>query len=351
MVEQIEKEIHQLLLSQQSPKLIAKKLLRKKTLWSEDENPEAFLAICNFMWHAGLYKLIIKTTISRLKKKEFVPWSILIDIIEDQKISIDNEKKLFFIKGIIEQKQVPYMLTNHKWDKIHLPLKKLKNQIIKKKYKKNNKAFIQLIEDLEFIQAQGVLKKEEEILKKLKKIDPDNPEIQEKWLNFREKWSRYLLHEKKASLPYKKNFLDKGFTEQEKKQAEDMAQYIIPILKKNPEKSQDMALLFSFIGYDLLAIKLLKNNLKSMASKWLYSELLLQSHLFLECLSFLDIMEIEYKNNPETIFALTYLRAKAYYGLGKTEKAKSILSDLLKVRPNYRLTHYLLKKWNKKEIK
>ena len=343
MTQAVEKEIQKMLSTGQTPSSIAKHLLRKKNL---SRNTDDFLAVCRFMYQSGLYQLLIQTAISRLKKKEVVPWAFIIEILSSQKVKLPKGKRAFFIEGIIEQDQISSILTSCSWDKTHPELVNMKREAIEQINREKNHTFIKLMEDLEFIQAQGVLKKEEEILKKLKEIDPENPDINEKWLQFREKWGRNIIHQRKTHSLTKHRTASPP-SEKERKQVEKIAKSVKTILKKTPEKSYDMALFFSFVGYPYLAIQILKDHMDNVSSEWLYLDLLLQSNLYLDCLSFLDIMEVKYSDDPETIFALIYLRAKAYHGLGKKKKAKDILSDLLKVRPNYRLTHYLLNQWEK----
>ncbi|MDE0118444.1 MAG: hypothetical protein OXM55_00350 [Bdellovibrionales bacterium] len=347
MVLVVEKDIQKMLSSGRSPSAIAKNILKKINKGSIPDTPKNFLAVCRFMYQSGLYGFLIKTTISRLQNNQVIPWTFIIEILESQKISIPEDKRDFFIKGILEQDQIAFMLTNHKWDQYYQELKTMRMEKIEQIRRENNREFIRLMEDLEFIQAQGVLKKEGEILKELKKLDPENPEINEKWLQFQEKWGRQLILQKKTGLLDKKIISSPPLSKKEKKQAEKIAKSIKLTLKKNPEKNYDMALLFSFIGYPYIAIQILKDHLNNMSARWLYLDLLLQSEFYLDCLSFLDIMEVQYNEDPDTVFALTYIRAKAYYGLGKKDRAKSILSDLLQVRPNYRLTHHLLKQWEK----
>ena len=343
MVQEVEKDIQRLLSRRRSLASIAKYLLKKNSI---STNTDQFLAACRFMYQSGLYKLLIQTTISRLKKKEVAPWAFIIEILESQKIKIPNKKKAFFIKGIMEQNQVTSILTSHIWDQYYPELVNMKSKAIAQINREKNHTFIKLMEDLEFIQAQGILKKEGEILQKLKKTDPDNPKVHEKWLQFREKWGRSIINQKKTHLFRHRN-VSIAPPEKEKQQVTEIAQFIMKTLKEEPEKSYDMALLFSFMGYPNMATQILKDNLNTVASEWLYLDLLLQSEFYLDCLSFLDIMEVKYCDDPEAVFALTYTRARTYYGLGKKKKAKDILSDLLKVRPNYRLTQYLLKQWEK----
>ena len=347
MVHVVEKDIQKMLSSRRAPATIAKNMLKKINKGSIPDTSENFLAVCRFMYQSGLYGFLIKTAISRLQNNQVIPWTFIIEILESQEISIPQDKRDFFIQGILEQDQIASILTNHKWDSYYPELKTMKMEKIEQINRANNREFIRLMEDLEFIQAQGVLKKEGEILKQLKKIDPENPEINEKWLQFQEKWGRHLILQKKTGLLNKKHISSPLLSKKEKNQAEKIAKSIKLTLKKKPEKNYDMALLFSFIGYPYIAIQILKDHLNNMSARWLYLDLLLQSKFYLDCLSFLDIMEVQYSEDPDTVFALTYIRAKAYYGLGKKDRAKSILSDLSQVRPNYRLTHHLLKQWEK----
>ena len=340
----LEKEIQKMLIAKGSLVILARRLLKKA---SKYKDPSVFLSVCQFIYQAGFYDLLVETSIKRLKQKKILPWSLIIAIMESHKIKLPKKTRDFFIKGIIEQDQAGALLTNQLWDRRHPELIEMKEKKARKIRKKKNPKIVRLMEDLDFIQAQGVLKKEEEILKSLKKIDPHNPEVQEKWLKFQEKWGRDIIFQKKTLLHRKSDAFFVPPSEKEKTEVKNLARSIKAILQKKPEKSHDMALLFYFIGHPHSAIEILKDHINSVASKWLYLDLLLQSGLYVDCLNFVDIMEEEYHKDPETVFALTYARAKAYYGLGKKIKAKGILSDLLKVRPNYRLTHHILKEWEK----
>ena len=70
-----------------------------------------------------------------------------------------------------------------------------------------------------------------------------------------------------------------------------------------------MALLFSFIGYPYIAIQILKDHLDTMSAQWLYLDLLVQSELYLDCLSFLDIMEVRYNQDPDTVFCFNIYKS------------------------------------------
>ena len=337
-----------MLLKKQNPQMIARKLLKQKALV---QNQEDFLGICRFMHQAGLNKMLIQTAVEHLQTKKTVPWAFVINILDNCGINISKEVKTMFFNGIIEQNQIPYVLTCCNWDRDYPEWVKMKMDEINQINREKNSQFVQLMEDLEFIKSQGFLKKEEEILKKLKKLAPDNPSINEKWVQFRERWGRHIIQKKKqAALKGTPFHINSGVVDPEElKQMESIVQSVQDLVIKYPDTGYNMALMLFFMGYPKFASQILKDHLHSNAAKWLYADLLLQSKLYLNCLDFLDVMEKESDHQPEAVFALTYMRAKAYHGLGKKKKGKGILTELLKVKPNYRLAHYLLEQWKKED--
>ena len=342
----VEKHIQEMLSSHQSPVNIAKVLLEKKSIL---ENTDDFLAVCAFAYQAGLYGLLMKKIISNLEGKRFIPWGCLIEILTKKKLSLSKAEQTLIAQTIIDQKAVKALIGSQSWDKKFPQLQSMKFKEIDRVNKKANFTFMSLMEDLAFIKAQGVLKKEEDILKKLKKVDPENPIVVKKWLDYQERWSRHLLHEKKKVLLSKSKFTRSARAKKEDKEISLLVDAVNERLNAHPEKRYDMALLFSFADYTSCAMQILKDHLDTDSAQWLYLDLLLQSQLYLDGLNFIDILEEQYQADPEKVFDLTYMRAKIYYGIGKKEEAKEILRELSAVRPNYRMTYNLLKQWEQDE--
>ena len=338
-----EQHIQALLLKKQNPKEAAEKLLNQKNLL---QKPEEFLNVCLFMYKAGLHKMLLDTAINQLKKKEPAPWAALIAVLNDHKIQTLQQQKHLFFKGICQQKQIPNTLTSTFWD-LDSKWTEHKTKAIDSIYRKNNKTFIQLMKDLEFIESQKILEKEEEIIKKLMKLAPDHLEVQKKFLLFQEKNKHKLVKKRKPTQAKSLKILKDS--PQEQKSAEKLLKAAQKIIKKTPKAVYDLALMLYFMDQPLLAARLLENHIEKDSAKWLYADLLLQSRRYLNCLNFLDHLNTQAPTAPETIFALTYMRAKAYYGAGEKNKAKEILAHLLKVQPHYRLARYLLEQWQKEE--
>ena len=56
-------------------------------------------------------------------------------------------------------------------------------------------------------------------------------------------------------------------------------------------------------------------------------------------------LEIKYVDDPETTFAVAYLRAQCLRELGQEAAALETLRSLVRVRPNYRSAHALILEW------
>ena len=342
---EVEKEIHRGLLKGTPVREIGQKLLQKKKFLKDTE---AFLHICRFLFHGGLNRLLVQTALLRLEKEEVAPYAFLVEIFHLHKISLPSKTLKLFLKGLTLQNQVLSMTGSRSWDH-HLPrLKELKARHLGEFYKKQDKEFYQGLEDLKFVRSQGLSGKEKEILKQLKKKEPLNPLIHQEWLQFEEKEYREVVS-RQGPVRFKVPSRGPGTEDPElKKQIHSLLQEVQKKLKNKPENSYyDMALLFSFMGQSGEALKVLENRLSGPSSLWLYVELLMQSRLYLRCLEVLDQVELKWKGEPDTLFAITYARARACHGLGQKKRAVQLLSDLVSVKPGYRLARFLLQQWER----
>ncbi len=341
---EVEKDIHALLLKGDSPPQIAQSLLRKKRF---KENTEAYLHICRFMRQAGLFRMILESALLRLKANQTLPWAFLMEILSLQKVKVSLQAKKCFLKGILEQDQLLYVLNTRSWETSLSRFLTLKKDKIRKIYKSRDKQFVQLMEDLKFVQAEGILSREQEILKKLQERDPHNPFLAEELQKWQQKDSEAALRKRKEHTRFQHFMSSVAKDPERRKQAQNLLQFVKSCLKRKMAKSTDMAVVLSFMGYPDLAVDVLPPPTSPLSESWLYVDLLIQGELYLDLLQVLDTLQTRGHKDPEITFALTYARAQAYYGLGDRKKAKNLLKDLLNVRPRYRLARFLLNQWER----
>lgn len=114
-------------------------------------------------------------------------------------------------------------------------------------------------------------------------------------------------------------------------------------LKGQKTMPYDVALAFLSMGFYAEAAEMLKTSQEEY-QLWLRVHALIEARLFVEAL---DTASQIKPTESEGIYALSYLKALIYKGLGQDQMALSILKNIADNRPNYRHTQLLLEDWKK----
>ena len=123
----------------------------------------------------------------------------------------------------------------------------------------------------------------------------------------------------------------------------------LKLAKNRKDLTFDLALSFHFMDRPQMALEILnglKANETNSSTRWLKLELLLCNRRFVEALDLALELEIAEADDPETTFAINYIRAQAFWGLGQKDQALALIESLSRVRPNYRSIHSLKHKWS-----
>lgn len=95
------------------------------------------------------------------------------------------------------------------------------------------------------------------------------------------------------------------------------------------EVASDLAIAFLFMGDYERALEALAWAPAGASTDWLRCELMLESKRHIEALEALNRMEIKYIADPESTFAVSYLRAQALFGLGQHGSALEIMQSIV----------------------
>jgi hypothetical protein len=114
---------------------------------------------------------------------------------------------------------------------------------------------------------------------------------------------------------------------------------------ENREIALDLALAFWFLEDHNRALEILAWAPAGRAHDWLNAELLFASRRFVEALELLNTVEVKYVEDPESTFAVSYLRAQCLKELGQHASALEIMQSIVHIRPHYRSAHALILQW------
>lgn len=83
----------------------------------------------------------------------------------------------------------------------------------------------------------------------------------------------------------------------------------------------------------------------SESRDWLHLDLLIYNNKLVDALAYFKYLDKFYSQSASYFAAKIYYTAQCYWGLGEQKKAVELMETLFQVRPDYRLTSFLLKDW------
>lgn len=339
----IEIEIQRLLDEHKSLPSAADFLVQKIAA-PETSDPERF-AYWTFLYHAGLYRQLLKSMCLRLNEKQRIHWGLFVETLGRLKEKPSTPLLAATLKGIKRQNGFEDLWGTYVWDAFEAKFAEYRAAIYDAKLKLAQERRGVLLEKFHFLQSQRMHEQAERTIKRLVFLFPDDDELRKFKEAFIEERAREVLADKfygEPLLEVKANSL----TDEEESLLQIWVSEATRILETHPEAAHDLALLFLFSEADEPALTLNNAAKDSPRRDWLVAELLFRLRRYVDLLEFLNMMESHYLDDPETAFGVAYLRAQALNEMGQSATAVEILRNIVQVRPNYRSANHLINEWS-----
>lgn len=271
------------------------------------------------------------------------PWELIIPWLTTNRLTFSLEEREQLKKVWSQQKALNIVAKNLLWSVVFEELPEWRAAARFDLQRKILQIRDLLFEELKTWKSQRMREQEQKVLRRLNKKFPQDRDIQKESNNFRESQAFETLHDKLRERRNKVIPL----------RFEDEVTELPPLWRQELE---DKANLFPDLCYDLTlhccfcedwvwALHLVTQAPESQARDWLELEILMKLRRYVDVLQALTTIEMRWPHDSETFFATAYIRAQAYYGLGRKQKALEILESLLASRPLYRQGAELLSIW------
>lgn len=338
----IEMEIQILLQSGTPAESLGETLLEKlqssEYEWSNDNLNSTY----NFLLRSGQARLLIHFVLKNLREKKLVlPWGHFIEAIHQLYEELEPEILIAIKKGILETNGQQQACRSFKWDALigemqtwraqKSELFALQSPLIKR----------DLLEKLRTLRTQQLFTAENELLRRLEKMFPNDPEIQKEKLQAKERHAYDVLNRYSGLKNTEMNF-EEG---PDILALQNISESLLEASRQNPDMCCDFAIAAWMLDDFEKAYQILEFAEDSPSSIWLRTELQLKTRRYVELLDDLIKIELFFAEDPETFFATALLRAQAFWGLGQKHTAIEILESLLASRPAYRSASILLETW------
>lgn len=337
--EKLEKKILEFLDKDFSPQKIFEKI----------KNHPNFEQVSCFLYNSGLDKTLLKFSFTRLQKNKPIAWAYVLKLFSKYKITPNKkmEKMLFHYWLKNKDNHSSALFACKEWGDISPEFQHLRLVYIQGLEEKNTSEEGHLLEQLEFVQAQELIKEEEEIIAKLLFINPNNPDY---------KILKKELEEKKALLTIQKqkkgiskdisaDFFRKAFSEQQKIK-ESWFSAILFQVKKNPKNAKDLSFFLYFCGWPDKALEVLETHISQISDYWFYLDWTLETKQYTKGLELINRLFKEMKGGEAFLLPLLYMKSQMLYALGKKAMAVEYLTAIAQVQPDYKSAQYLLDKWS-----
>ena len=302
-----------------------------------------------FLYLAGRHKSLFYFAIESLQSKKPFPWPFLLDVFIQHEITPSPaEAGILFHTWLKDcAGKYPALLACRGWDNISLEFEQIRSFLLEELREKNISESVQLLSQLDFVQSQNLIKEEEKIIAQLLEKEPENQKFRELQKNLEEKKAVILIQKKKQSLSQIRFSEEGKFIPEQKPFKERWFQIISSLADQNPDKAKFLAFFLYFAGWPEKSIKIMEKRISEGANCWFCLDWLMETRQYAASLELINNLLINKQDDPDALFFLNYIKARALYYLGKKSKGIEHLNAILRVRPDYRGAQSLLDRWMK----
>lgn len=346
-----ELELREILRKRRTPELQLKaalKAIADPSISWEERRP-----IWHFLWASGFHKTLSLTLAKSLRSKFRTPFDLIVALLDRHRIVPSSLVLSALEKGLTKQDAISDIAAPVHWLKLSASLKLKHSEYLDLLAKQEHELKQGLIDKFEFLVSQRMRDQAMRVLQRLIDTYPEDKELKRKKSEMEQQWARDIFSER-ASMP-RVIYDEWERTHTEKSPAdldmlENLSLEATKIYLEDRGFAASFAMSMLFIGEYSLGLDALVWAEESPSKDWLKAELLLMGRRYVELLDWLQQLEIKYISDPETTFAVSYLRARALKALGQRHPAIEILKSIVQIRPHYRSAHALILEWAEGEL-
>jgi hypothetical protein len=318
---------------------LVKRILDESLPWEEKRS----------CWHllylSGREGTLAHALTQCLKAKLRVPFDLLIQLCTQQAIKPTPIAIESLIKGLRKQGALDELIGSPGWDRWDKRLRQMRTQLLERKIAEQKRFKDGLLEKFEFLQSQRMTEQAGRVLRRMVELYPEDPHFAELKSRFDEQWAREVLANHMASSQAQIERTQTAPSTSDQEMLNCFLREGEKICVEHREFAADLAIGFWWMENYTLALEILAWAPPTVGHDWMKAELLYAARRFIEALEHLNTLEIKYIDDPETTFAVSYMRARCLRSCGQEAAAQEILQSIVRVRPNYRSAHALLLEW------
>jgi tetratricopeptide (TPR) repeat protein len=337
----LELEIQQLMVTVGKAEVVINDLVNR---FDQFTQPEEIFTICQFFINSGQIQKFISVCLRQVEKNDYIPWTLVMEVAGLNKLSLNNEIVIELLRAY--QKTDPKFDTllsfqlDH-WSEEFVKVREAANISWENRHIEKKK---DLKDQLQFLKAQRIDEEEAKVLEKFENMFPDDTDIKRQRQDLVERKARDVLS-KSSGRDVVDEPVEQKLGVDEQKFKKLLTEACFEKISKNPNHAYDLSLLLYFMGFYDTSLEMIRLSPPTTAADWFRLELLLMARRYVEALTETSQLELKYAQFPEATIAALYSRARAMWGLHRSDEAIELLKRLIDIRPNYLSANSLLQEW------
>lgn len=345
----VELEIKNLLNEIDDVEIVANRLIEHLESSPDLLTQDNINAICRFLLSSQNPARLINFVLKHIDNETIaIPWPYFLEAIGIINIELDETTLAALVQGVQEDNAQSEAARSQKLTHVLPALQEWRTDRKFKIHKEYLNSKNLLLDQLVTLRTQQLYEQEKQLLKRLQKLYPGDPEIRQEVSEHKQ---RYALDVLQRRSPRSRSINENELAPKDPA-VEQALSALLQSLLEHVEKSPEMAFDFAVVAFMLesyeTALQLLSYSDENPSLLWFRLEILLKSRHFIELLNELAHVELTFADDPETFFATAYLRAQALWGLGQKHTAVEVMEGLVAARPHYRAASALLSIWSTK---
>lgn len=319
---------------------MVKTLLNPKKSWEEKR------ALWHFLYNWGKHATVAEVMVDAVKAKDKIPYDILIEMTSNAKVRPSSTPIEAVLKGIKKQEAAEDLISARGWEKWDKRFKAIRRELMKKKRGEAGQARDNMFEKFQFLLNQRLVDQAGRVLRRMLELFPNDAEVKKTKLEFDDQWARDVVATHMATLSERR--LDRVpmvISPSDRTMLQCFLEEGEKIAVEHRDFASDLAVAFMVLEEYNMALEILAWAPATTANDWLKADLLINARRFVEAMEHLNHLELKFVDDPETSFAVSYLRAQCLRELAQNDAALEILQSIVRVRPNYRSAQALIQEW------
>ena len=322
------------------------KEISAQDIFKEIKNHSDTEGVSRFLFNSGLYKVLLLFSLHLLKQKKTVSWHYVMKVFIKHKIYPNKKMAEILFHSLLKNDKHFAVFACEQWGGVSPKFEQMRIVFIDHLESMSMSDQGDLLEQLDFVQAQGMISKEEEIIDKLISLNPASERYKKLKKDLGEKKALLIIQDQKnKKQPFKNQFPRSDFNVGSMKK--DWVDAIFHSAEKDAAQIKNLALFLYFCGSPSHAVHLFEHHISKPSDYWLYLEWVLEAQQFTKGLTVLNYLFSKAEYSQFELLPLIYIKAQFLYGLGKHSMAVQCLEAIRHIYPNYKNTNYFLNKWSK----